>query len=101
MKEDEKKIKLRIRVMGLMAKVLGDNLEIRVPERTDISELSKILLNTFRERIERENIEVAFREFHAHNLILVNGKEISALNGLKTILKNGDEILIVNLTRGG
>jgi len=101
MRESERKIKLRIRVVGLMAKVIGDNLEVKVPEGIDISELSKILLDAFRERIERENIEVAFREFHAHNLILVNGKEISALNGLKTVLKNGDEILIVNLTRGG
>ena len=34
-------------------------------------------------------------------LILVNGKEISVLNGLETTLQNGDEIVLVPVVHGG
>ena len=34
-------------------------------------------------------------------LILVNGREISVLNGLETSLKDGDEIVLVPVVHGG
>jgi molybdopterin converting factor small subunit len=34
-------------------------------------------------------------------LILVNGKEIGILNGLDTLLKNGDEVVLVPVLHGG
>lgn len=34
-------------------------------------------------------------------LILVNGKEISALNGLATKLKDGDQVIFVPVVHGG
>ncbi len=37
----------------------------------------------------------------ANALILVNGKEISVLNGLETKLNDGDEIVFVPVVHGG
>ncbi len=34
-------------------------------------------------------------------LILVNGKEISVLNGLETTVKDGDEVVFVPVVHGG
>jgi molybdopterin synthase sulfur carrier subunit len=34
-------------------------------------------------------------------LILVNGKEISVMNGLNTALKDGDEVVLVPVAHGG
>jgi len=34
-------------------------------------------------------------------LILVNGKEISVLNGLETIVSDGDEIVLFPVSHGG
>ncbi|MEM3696219.1 MAG: MoaD/ThiS family protein [Candidatus Bathyarchaeia archaeon] len=34
-------------------------------------------------------------------LILVNGKEISVLTGLETLVKDGDEIVLVPIIHGG
>lgn len=34
-------------------------------------------------------------------LILVNGREISVINGLNTALKDGDEIVLVPVAHGG
>jgi MoaD family protein len=36
-----------------------------------------------------------------NTLILVNGKEISVLNGLDTILEDGDEVVFVPVVHGG
>ena len=42
------------------------------------------------------------REIASSNaLILVNGKDISVLNGLKTLLKDGDEVTLVPILHGG
>ena len=34
-------------------------------------------------------------------LIIVNGKEISVLNGLETIVSDGDEIVLLPVSHGG
>ncbi len=34
-------------------------------------------------------------------LILVNGREISVLNGLETVINNGDEVVLVPVAHGG
>jgi molybdopterin converting factor small subunit len=36
-----------------------------------------------------------------YSLIFVNGKEVSVLNGLDTILKDGDEVVFIPVLHGG
>lgn len=36
-----------------------------------------------------------------NSLIIVNGREISVLNGLETMLKDGDEVVFVPVLHGG
>jgi molybdopterin synthase sulfur carrier subunit len=40
-------------------------------------------------------------DLRSNALILVNGREISVLNGLETNLKDGDEIVFVPVVHGG
>lgn len=40
-------------------------------------------------------------ELQSNLLILVNGREISVLNGFETMLKDGDEIVFVPVVHGG
>jgi MoaD family protein len=37
----------------------------------------------------------------SNTLMLVNGKDISVLNGLETLLMNGDEVTLVPVLHGG
>jgi MoaD family protein len=41
------------------------------------------------------------RALRPNALVLVNGREISALDGLKTALKDGDEVVFVPVVHGG
>lgn len=36
-----------------------------------------------------------------NSLILVNGKEVSVLKGLETVLRDGDEIIFIPILHGG
>lgn len=46
-------------------------------------------------------IDADLEDPRPNTLILLNGREISVLNGLETILRNGDEIVFVPVSHGG
>jgi molybdopterin synthase sulfur carrier subunit len=52
-------------------------------------------------KIERALIDPELGDPRPNTLIIVNGKEISALNGLETLLKDGDEVVFVPVSHGG
>ena len=51
--------------------------------------------------LRRSLIDQQLEDPRPNALILVNGREISVLNGLETNLKNGDEIVLVPVVHGG
>lgn len=58
-----------------------------------ISEQYPLLRHTFSDE--------ELNDAHSNSLILVNGKEISFLNGYETKLCDGDEIVFVPVVHGG
>jgi molybdopterin synthase sulfur carrier subunit len=50
---------------------------------------------------ESSKLKPALANSKAGMLILVNGKEVSVLNGLETMLKDGDEVVFVPVIHGG
>jgi len=51
--------------------------------------------------LKRSLIDQQLEDPRPNALILVNGREISVLNGLETNLKDGDEIVLVPVVHGG
>jgi molybdopterin synthase sulfur carrier subunit len=51
--------------------------------------------------LRRSLIDQQLEDPRPNALILVNGREISVLNGLETKLKDGDEIVLVPVVHGG
>lgn len=52
-------------------------------------------------RLERTLVDPDLEDPRPNTLILVNGKEISVLNGLETMLKDGDEIVFIPVLHTG
>jgi molybdopterin synthase sulfur carrier subunit len=52
-------------------------------------------------RLKRALIDPELDDPRTNSLILVNGKEISVLEGLNTKLKDGDEVILVPVVHGG
>lgn len=51
--------------------------------------------------LKRSPIDPQLEDPRLNTLMLVNGKEISVLDGLETKLKDGDEIVLVPFVHGG
>lgn len=68
---------------GVSLLELVDSLTINLP---------RLRLSLLDEQLEQPKSKV---------LILVNGKEISVLNGLETKVKDGDEVVFVPVVHGG
>jgi len=52
-------------------------------------------------QIARAVVDPELEDPRPNTLILVNGKEISVLDGLETMLKDGDEVVLVPVIHGG
>jgi len=52
-------------------------------------------------KIERALIDPELGDPRPNTLIIVNGREISILKGLDTILKDGDEVVFIPVSHGG
>jgi len=94
--------------MAVTVKFLGSlRHAARVPElaldckkRLSIGELVNELTSELPE-LKRSLIDQQLEDPRPNALILVNGREISILNGLETKLKDGDEIVFVPVVHGG
>ncbi|NWG11800.1 MoaD/ThiS family protein [Candidatus Bathyarchaeota archaeon] len=94
--------------MGITIKFVGafrglsgrDKLEI--PHNDAIA--LKYIVKEITEKLPQLNhalIDSELQDPRPNTLIIVNGKEISVLNGLDTMLKNGDEVVFVPVVHGG
>jgi molybdopterin synthase sulfur carrier subunit len=52
-------------------------------------------------KLERVLIDPELEDSRPNTLIIVNGKEIGALRGLETKIKDGDEVVFVPVLHGG
>jgi len=68
---------------GISVKELVDKISVEMPE----------LKRTFSDQ--------ELNDSRSNSLILVNGREISVLNGYETKLNDGDEIVFVQVVHGG
>jgi len=91
---------LQVEVRGPLSTITGRKLVIK--RRIDnVNDLMVYLSKRFLKRAEEKGLSSILRNFFSHNLIIVNGIEISALNGSNTKIKSGDKVVILNIVHGG
>jgi molybdopterin converting factor small subunit len=83
-------ISVKIRTMGVFQKLLGQKLlTTRLHKDSTVKGLIQKLAGS------------EINDMWLNALILVNGKEISILNGLETIVSDGDEVFLLPVSHGG
>jgi len=81
---------VKIRALGVFKELLKNKLlTIKLKKNASVKSLVQKLVGS-----EVNNVWL-------NALILVNGKEISVLNGLETIVSDGDEIVFLPVSHGG
>lgn len=92
---------ITVRFIGAFRSLLGrSRLRMSFEESISLSEALKKMAEKLPE-LERIIFDAELKDPRPNTLILVNGKEISILNGLETMLKNGDEVVLIPVVHGG
>ncbi len=91
-------MKILVRVFGDVSQIIGKRHEIDVPEGSTVSTVT----NKVGEKSgQRMGFLGEFQVGGKDLAVLVNGKNIDMIDGLGTILRDGDEIVVMQPTAGG
>lgn len=90
-----------IRFFGVFRSITGENeLNINLRDTVSLREVIKEVVEKM-PQLERTLIDSDLEDPRPHTLILVNDREASVLNGLETMLKDGDRIVLIPVLHTG
>jgi MoaD family protein len=92
---------ITLKFIGALRKYSGKTqLSVNISEGTSLKALLTKLTHDMPE-LEKIFSDQDLNDSQSNALILINGREISVLNGLKTKVTDGDEIVFVPVVHGG
>ena len=90
-----------VKFIGSFRSISGkDKLVLKSENSTPLRAVIKRIVKEY-PKLKRALIDPELQEPKTSMLILVNGKEISVLNSLETMIKDGDEVVFVPVVHGG
>ena len=95
-------MKVKIHYLGLVKTYTHKSQdEIELNEGAQLSELLDKLVSEFGEQFTKEIYDKGMKEVKAMFTVMINGIVIGQLNGVETILKSGDNVILMALMTGG
>jgi molybdopterin converting factor small subunit len=95
-------MKITLHTILELKQVIGQKqIEIELPDGLIMESFLAYMKHRWGEQIAPHLIDPASGGFHSHLRVMVNGQTIQFLQGMKTVLKEGDEVLILPLISGG
>lgn len=94
-------ITISVKFVGSLRNLAGKNkLSLKLEKDAPLREALKKITEKFPE-IGKALIDPELNDPRPNTLIIVNGKEISVLDGLETLLRDGDDVVFVPVSHGG
>jgi molybdopterin synthase sulfur carrier subunit len=94
-------MKVNFKFVGSFRNMTNKNkVVMELDEGAKLKEAIKSIIEEF-PKIEKALIDPELGDPRPNTLIVVNGREISVLKGLETVLKNGDEVVFIPVSHGG
>jgi len=95
-------ISVKVRLIGIFRVLSGKSeTSLELKEPTIVKRAIQKLVEKSSPEFKEALIDPELKDPRPNALILVNGKEISILEGLRTEINKGDEIVIVPVSHGG
>ena len=95
-------ITIKVRTILTLKRILGDGeFEFTIPEGNTLRELLAQLIHQWGDEFASYVFNDDRTVVLPHIRLMVNGQDIAFLSGMDTILKEGDEILILPPASGG
>ena len=93
--------RVNIKLLGIFRRAYGsDTIRVKIEKNIQLRELIEELVDSS-EDLRRVLIDPELETPLPNAVILLNGKDISVLNGLETPIKDGDEIVLIPVIHGG
>lgn len=90
-----------VKLVGVLHQVFKKKqVKLKFARSLTVKEIVEKLANTSSEA-RRSVLETESNQIHPALLVLVNGKEISALDKANTRVRDGDEIVLISVSHGG
>jgi len=95
-------INLKVKPLGIFRQFSGKTqVLVKLEEPATVKNAIEKLTEAFSSEFKQALVDPELEDPRPNALILVNGKEISVLEGLETEVKDGDEIVLVPVSHGG
>lgn len=95
-------IEVKVTAVLDIAELLGERKQvINVPEGSRIEDLVDLLVAKHGQRLRDRLFQSNSRMLRKDVYLFLNGRHIFFLDGVKTVLKEGDEVLIMPAAGGG
>jgi molybdopterin converting factor small subunit len=95
-------ITVKVRSIALLKTLLGQGgIDVILPSGAEVEDLLSLLIERSEGRLAPHFAEPAEKSAHAPLRVMVNGRDTAVLGGRQTVLKNGDEVLIMIPIAGG
>ena len=95
-------VNVEVRFLGIFQRLSGKKrLQVKLEEPATVRKVIVKLTEIFSSEFKRVLVDSELDDPRPNSLILVGGKEISALQGLETEVKDSEEVVLVPMVHGG
>jgi sulfur-carrier protein len=95
-------VTVEVRFMGIFQQLSGKKrFKLKLDEPATVRKAVIKLTETFSPEFKRALVDLHLDDLRSNALILVEGKEISVLQGLETEVKDAEEIVFLPMVHGG
>lgn len=95
-------ITIRVRTILTLKRILGKGeVELAVPEGTTLRELLTMIVDRYGDEMASRVFEPKSKTVLPYIRLMVNGRDIAFLDRMETILRDGDDVLILPPVSGG
>jgi MoaD family protein len=93
---------VRVKLHGVFRVFSGrSEVKVRLGESATVGDVVERLVESFPAEFKGALVDPVLREPWPNALIVVNGREVSVLDGVETVVGDGDEVVFVPVTHGG
>ncbi|MFP3985684.1 MAG: MoaD/ThiS family protein [Candidatus Bathyarchaeia archaeon] len=93
---------IEVEFVGTLQRIVGKkNISLRVDSSVTVKDVISELTNRFTPKFEQVLVDPELKDPRPNVLILLNGKEIGVLDGLRTSVESGDKLVLIPVSHGG
>ncbi len=94
-------LNVRVRLLGVFRGLAGKDQLLLTLEHATVREAIQALTERLPTEIGAILIDPGLSDLQLNALVLLNGREINVLNGLETVVSDGDEVTVIPVAHGG